>query len=113
MDAILSRHKEVYDSEVRERMREAIDNAFICPIDDYQIPSKFGLFSEDGNLRVRRAIVDFFDQAKEIAKHQNLDTLGRLQAFQNDSVEVGEYRRTYDCFFGYVAPGNYPNQSSH
>lgn len=101
LESVGASHEEVYDTAVREEMGEAIDRSFIKPEDGYVLPRTFGMFSDDGNARVRVALQRYIHAAAEEAKKRRLDTpKKRLAAFQNwDVVTPGEGNH-YDNFFG-------------
>ena len=49
-------HEELYDTECRERMSEAVMNGFVRGASNYAMPDEFGLFSAEANLAVRQAL---------------------------------------------------------
>ena len=73
------------------------------PVDGYALPDSFGMFSEDGNEKVRSALESFISKANRLAKRQGLSTpQARLDAFQNDKVRSSGEGMPYDEFFGYT-----------
>lgn len=101
-------HPELYDSDVREAMREAICHSFLKPDLDYSLPNDFKMASDQANLLVRRAIESYTTAAGSLADERGLDFKGRYAAFQNDEVEDnGPEHLTYDAAFGYVPADAY------
>jgi len=101
LDLISEEHAEILDSDVRDKLSEAIFNSYIDPIDDYDLPQDFGLFTNSGNQDVRTALKTFIDNAIPIAIQFELITPSlKLGEFQNDQVESTN-GSVYDDFFGY------------
>lgn len=93
-------HDEVTDTDVRERMHEAVFRTLVDPQADYQLPDEFGMFSPEGNREVK-AILSKFITHPEFADAKKLPSpKERLDVFQDVEVEsVGG--NTYDEYFGY------------
>jgi hypothetical protein len=101
-------HEEIYDTECRERMSNAILNGFIRPLNDFSLASDFGLYSSDANARVREALGTYISEANKTAKQINLCCFhARLSAFQNETVRSKHEGVYYDDFFGYWRPESY------
>ncbi len=101
-------HGELYDTEVRERLDDAIHHGFLIPTHNYQLPEEFALYSEEANGAVKEALGDFLEAARDAASADGLSTFHqRLTAFQNLGVEVGPQRVCYNDFFGYADPKRY------
>ena len=99
LDKVAAEFEEVTDTDVRERMREAIENAVIAPVPGYVLPDEFGMFEPEGNAKVKAALAAFIPAAK--AEAAGLKTRAdRLRAFQNIDVE-SRSGNTYDEYFGY------------
>ena len=93
-------HDEVMDTDVRERMHDAVYKTLVEPQADYELPDEFGMFSPDGNKKVKAILAKFFAHP-EFAEAKKLPTpKARLDAFQDVEVESGE-GNTYDEYFGY------------
>ena len=102
LDLIAEENAEILDSDVREQLSETLFNSYIDPVEGYDLPDDFGLFSEEGNQRVRGAIKSFIDNAIPIAINLKLCTVDeKLGEFQNDDVE-SEQGSVYDDYFGYT-----------
>lgn len=99
MDKIEDEFEEVTDTDVRERMREAIEHALIEPVPGYVLPDEFGMFEPEGNAKVKAALAVLITAAK--AEAAGLKTRAdRLRAFQNIDIE-SRNGKTYDEYFGY------------
>ena len=94
---------EVMDTAVRERMHDAVYKTLVEPQPDYQVPDEFGMFSPEGNKKVKAILTRFFAHP-EFAEAKKLPTpQARLDAFQDVEVESAE-GNSYDEYFGYTDP---------
>jgi len=110
LETIGDAHEELYDSEVREQMGDAIVAAFIRPVDGYVLPTDFGLYSPEANAEVRSAIGDYVAKANPLAIKLGLSRFHeRLAAFQDDSVQVNLHR-DYEDFFGHMPAEGYDEE---
>jgi hypothetical protein len=101
LDRIASRHEEVMDTDVRERMSEALRLLFLKPDSRRRLPQEFGMFSATGNKTVREALATFMEAARAAAVKARLKTpQSRLDAFQNIKVKSLS-GNTYDDYFGH------------
>jgi hypothetical protein len=102
LDRIAESSEEIFDTEVRERMRDAVHHSFIKPKSRYVLSDEFGMFTKRANAKVKAALRRFLDAAKIVAKKEGLATPdARLAAFQNTDLTSGEGNH-YDDFFGYA-----------
>jgi len=100
LDGIMEKHEEVQDTDVREQLHEAVQNAFVLETADYGLPEEFGMFTKAGNKRVRSALAAFLPKAVELATKAGLSSESlRLAAFQDIEV-TSENGSTYDDYFG-------------
>ena len=104
LEAIGHEHEEIYDSEVRDQMREAVHDGFLDLVPDYKLPDTFGLVSDKGNHFVREALSSYIEAAKSKAQELGLTFKQRLNAFQSTDV-ITSTGTTADEFFGYTPPG--------
>ena len=105
LDSIGKEHDELYDSECREQMGNAVMSGFVRALDRYDLPAEFGLYSAEANRMVRSALMEYVNLAN--AKASDVGMSGfhdRLAAFQNPEIESDIERNYYDDFFGYAAP---------
>jgi len=106
-DGIFEKHEELGDTDVRERMYDAIHKSFIKPRRGYVLPKEFGMFSDEGNKLVYAAIQKFLTHPEVVAASKSLRTPeDRLYAFQDFDVETSEGTNCFE-YFGYQ---NKPNQ---
>src|SRR5262249_51177607 len=102
-------HEELYDSEVREQMGNAIMEGYVRRRPGYRMPDQFGMFSEAADAEVREALAAYTEKANAVAQEIGLAPFhSRLAAFQNSDVRtkppVGIY---YDDLFGHTPPDWY------
>lgn len=103
LEAVGREHEELYDTDVREQMSEAIVHGFIEPEPGYALASEFGMFSAEGDAAVHRALAGFLAKSHLAARVAGLDTPAkRLEAFQDCDVVTSQEGQAYDSFFGHV-----------
>jgi hypothetical protein len=102
MDKIAEDFEEVTDTDVREQMRrDAIHKTIIEPQATYVLPDEFGMFSPEGNGKVKAALAKLIKAARaEIKKAKVATPKARMAAFQDIEVE-SRNGATYDEYFGY------------
>jgi len=101
LDRIESKHEEIGDTDVREKMYNAIHSAFIVRQRSYSLPDKFGMFTDEGNNLVRLALDKFLKHQEVVATSKSLkNPQDRLEAFQDDDVETSEGTTIWE-YFGY------------
>jgi hypothetical protein len=98
---ISEQHGELFDTVVREQMFEAAMNSFMKPKPGFALPAKFGMYEDEGNKAVKRALQQYLDTVKPLAETQHLSPQQRLEAFEDATVMVGD-NLTPDEFFGWV-----------
>jgi hypothetical protein len=78
----------------------------VGPQPGYELPAEFGIFSDEGDRKVRAALKKFLTHPELAAAATRLKTpKERLDAFQDNDVESSE-GNTYDEYFGYAeSPG--------
>jgi hypothetical protein len=100
LDAIFADHEELGDTAVRNFMFDAVHQSFIIPQPDYELPEDFGMFSEEGNRKVRAALKKFLAHPEVVAAASRLRTpKERLDAFQDADVESSD-GNIYEEYFG-------------
>ncbi len=101
--AIGEQHDEIYDTDVKEQMAEAVWDGFIAPKSGYVLPDEFGMFSAEGNSAVKAALAKYIKSANETAAERGLRTSKeRLDVFQDIEVALSVDGQTYDEFFGHL-----------
>lgn len=91
-------HGEIYDTDCREQMSDAVFNAFIFEKKDYVMPKTFGLYEKEGNEAVYTALNTYITTMLSLVKDANYKA--RLEMFQDEVYsEDGE---SPDEFFGWV-----------
>lgn len=93
-------HDEVYDTDVREEMHEAVHQTLVEPQKDYMLPDNYHMFSDEGNALVKAALAKFLAHPEYIAAKDLPTARDRLNAFQDMNVQSDE-GMSYDEYFGY------------
>src|SRR5262245_4349987 len=87
LEGVGKTNEELYDTECRERLSGAVFDGFIKPVEGFDVPNGFGLYSPDANMKVRGAIGAYIADAKTRAAKMGLRSFhDRLAAFQNQNV---------------------------
>src|SRR4051812_13305913 len=101
LDAIGIEHEELFDTDVRQNMSNAIMEGFVRHRLQYEITKDLGMFSEEGNTAVRNALTVYIAAANEKADELGLKTFhDRLNAVQDGSVRSVN-GNDYDEFLGH------------
>jgi hypothetical protein len=100
LDSIAQQHQELFESVVREKMAKTIFKTYLKPDPSFDWPNDFGMLSKEGNAKVSEALHEYVNAATQVQERAALDFHGRLAAFQDENVEVGEFHMSYSCFFG-------------
>ena len=101
LDKIYTKHGELGDTAVRDRMFVAILKSFIKPEKAYTLPLRFGMFNEQADIFVHAAIQQFLSHAEVVAARRLLRSPEeRLNAFQDENVETSEGTNFFE-YFGY------------
>ena len=107
VEAIGDDHEELFDTDVREAMGEALFLAILRRDEGYVLPNEYGMFSDEGNRRVAAALGSFVVAGMVECEASKLSTFHqRLQAFQ-DSAVVTEGGNDFEEFFGWTDPDVY------
>ena len=102
-DRIAQTYEEIGDTDVREQIRDALNDGYVTPKDGFELPETFGMFEPDGNAQVGAALRQFLAAANKIAaQRKNLQTAkGRLRSIQDENV-TSDAGTLYDEYWGYV-----------
>jgi hypothetical protein len=107
LDAIAEQHGEVGDTAVREAISDAVFDGFLRPDSALALPDRYAMFSNEGDLLVKRALAEFLPAANHSAAEAGLSTFyERLSALQDVDVRSagGSY---YDDYLGWADPEDY------
>jgi hypothetical protein len=100
LNRISVKHGEVGDSAVRELMYEVVHKAFIAPQRGYDLPDEFGMFSEEGDQKVRAALSTFLAHPEVAEASTRLKSpKERLDSFQDMDVK-SSHGNTHADYFG-------------
>ena len=101
LESIGDKHAELYDTEVRERLAEALSHAFVWGHPFESEPREYGMFSRTGNAAVSRAVGTFVGAALKAAELEAVKVgVQRHRALQDETIKT-KSEQTYDCFLGY------------
>jgi hypothetical protein len=107
LEQIGNDHEDLFDSEVRERIGNAVMDGFVRCLPDFVLRSDLGLFQPDADTAVRDLIVRYTDDANALAADTGIVAFhDRLAAFQDPDVRTPE-GNDYDEFFGHSPPDGY------
>lgn len=105
LDQVGVDHEELYDTECRQHLSNAVVDGFVRGQSEYILADDFGLHKAEANREVRKALTAYIADAKTKAAELGIvDFHKRLDAFQNPNVESDEEGSFYDDFFGHSAP---------
>jgi hypothetical protein len=111
--AVGQAHGEVTDTEVRERLDDAVHHGFLIPTPGYQLPDAFAMCSTEGDKAVKDVLAWFIPAATSAAAAEGLDNFHkRLAGFQNLDVTIGPQRVCYNDFFGWGNPKRYDERGN-
>ncbi len=97
LEAIGAEHDEVYDTAVRERMGDVIEERLITSSREGEISEDFRMFSPEGNRLVRDAVASYLAEARPIADALSLDEAARrasvwdAEAASSNGTPVDEF----------------------
>jgi hypothetical protein len=99
-------HEELYDSEVREQMGNAVMAAYVRRTPGYFLPDQFGMYSKDADAEVRKSLAEYIERANALADEIGVTSFhARLAAFQNRAVRANPTVAVdYEELFGHTPP---------
>jgi hypothetical protein len=113
LEDIGHQHPELYDSDVRQCMSNAIMQGFARLKIDSVPPRSYAMYTPEGDQLVAAAIDRFLDLARQPDALDGLDTFHkRLDLLQDDSVVTDEGNYPDDFFGGYLDPSEYDPQGN-
>ena len=82
---------------------DSITRALLKPEPGYSLPNEFGMFSAEGNAKVKSALSLLIDEAKieVVGLDLFLTPEARLDAFQDIEIR-SQQGNTYDEYFGHA-----------
>ena len=101
LEEVASEHPELFDTDVRERMWEAVEHRYLRLESSYEIPRDLGMSTKDGNARLRAVLEHHLKDLVTIADALKLDTEDkRRQSLLDSEVRSQQEGLTYDAFLG-------------
>jgi len=101
MESIGTSHEEIYDTDVRERVADAIERHLVTPSRSLAVPEDLGMFSDEGNELLRSAVERYLGEAMPIADALDLDEATRRSAIW-DAEATSSSGLTVDEFLGWI-----------
>ena len=99
---------EIYDTECRNKVGDAVFAGFLRPATDFVLPNSFGLYNASANEMVREALASYIDEAGRHARiSAHLTFKQRLKAFQDGTIKSDGVERCFDDLFGYMPPDEF------
>jgi len=99
LEEIGEEHGEMYDTECREKMSEALFTSFVYNKEGYTLATDFGFYEAEGNKEVGEALRVYIDAMKPLAKESTEEE--RMDMIEDYEVE-SEEGQTFDDFLGEV-----------
>jgi len=103
---VAHKHNEIFDTEVREMMFEAVHDGFLKPQPSFVLAKRSGMFSDEGNQEVREALGRYIECAGARATAIGMfDPNERLAAFQDEEVQADDHEGgtlEQEDFFGWA-----------
>ena len=107
LERIGNDHEDLFDSEVRERIGEAVMQGFVRAIPDYSVRTDLGMFKPEADAAVRQLLIRYIAAANALAADKQIMRFhDRLAAFQDSDVRTPN-GNDYDEFFGHTPPEYY------
>lgn len=98
LEEIGEEHGEIYDTDCREQMSDTVFNGFIFQKENVVMPNTFGLYEEEGNSAVKKALTSYIESMLVLAKDSTPKE--RLEMFQDEVYS--ESGQSQDEFFGWI-----------
>jgi hypothetical protein len=67
LDAIMEEHGDVGDTDVSIQMTRAVHDGFVSPKGGFVLPNQFGMYTREGDRKVRAALQRFLMKATRVA----------------------------------------------
>jgi hypothetical protein len=99
LEEIAEKHEELYDTECREKMSEALFTAFVYKKDGYVLATDFAFYEVEGNKEVSEAISQYIEVMEPLTEASTEEE--RMDMIEDYGVESND-GQTFDDFFGEV-----------
>lgn len=101
LDVVAETHGEIYDTMVREELRDALHRSFVMAEPEAELPGSFGMFGDEGNAAVCSTLEAFLSEPAVLEMMRAATPQQRLDAFEDGSV-LSDQGVPYDEYFGHV-----------
>ena len=100
LDDLAQRHPEVLDTDVREQLREVIEEGYLRLSPAYEVPPELGMFTPEGTASLRSLLARHVPALAAAAKAQDASSEeARLRLFEDRAV-TSRRGSTFDTYFG-------------
>ena len=100
LEEVADAHAEIFDTDVRERLWTIIDHVLIIQTSAVEIPEELGMFSPEGNARLRHVLDKNLRRLVQVFEALGLDTeRKRRGSFLNPKLHT-ERGHSVEDFFG-------------
>jgi len=100
LESIGDEHDEIYDTEVKENLWSYLESRFIKYERDTPLPSSFGMFSPEGDEKIRQVFLNNTERLETIISVFELDTVEKRKvSFTNTKLRTERGSKLED-FFG-------------
>lgn len=100
LEAISNDHEEIFDTDVREQLWAFLELRFIQWNKETPVPLEFGMFTPEGNEKIRRAFESNTENLDTIIDVFRLDTYEKRKLSFTNSKLATEAGNHLDDFFG-------------
>lgn len=102
LEQVFDDHNEIGDTTTRECSNEVIYNKFMLAKENYQIYPEFEMFSEEGNVRIQQALIQFFEhsEVQDVLANDSFTSEDRRKMFTHNHIMSSKHHFGYDTFFG-------------
>jgi hypothetical protein len=101
LEEVADQHSEIFDTDVRERVWVVVDRCYVRRHGTFEVPSELGMFSVDGNVRLKTALDRHLRNLLSAAETDGLETEAeRLAVIQNSEIRSSRQGFAFEDFFG-------------
>jgi hypothetical protein len=100
LDDVAREHQEIFDTDVRERMWSYLHSRFILHDQNADLPEEFGMFSSEGNSKIKRAFDRNTKNLDAIIKVFDLNTMEKRSTTFTNPKLISENGSHLENYFG-------------
>jgi len=103
LEDLAADHEELSDTDVREQLAETLAWYFVWNKPTDVLPRSYGMFTEEGDEAVRRAVERFLKAALPLATAERLAPGRKRHDVLQDKQLLTRGKQRYDAFIGHAA----------